>query len=249
MKQQNSAKTLLWITFFAIAMGYLETAVVVYIREIYYPDGFQFPMRLIGYDIAVTEFFREIATVIMLIGAGIMAGRTALERFAYFIYSFAVWDIFYYVFLKLLLNWPDSLMTWDVLFLIPVTWIGPVIGPVVNSIMMIILALAIVYFTNLLERVKMGKIEWALLIIGSVIVIMAYTEEYTQFMMQYFSFGQLLDYSNANDVMRHATQYIPQVFKWWIYFTGIGMHFVAIGMFIYKNFRLYRQQKLGNSRK
>lgn len=238
MQSKESVRTLLWVTFFAIAMGYLESAVVVYIREIYYPEGFQFPMRLISYKIAVTEFFREIATLIMLIGAGIMAGRTALERFAYFIYSFAVWDIFYYVFLKLLLNWPASLLTWDVLFLIPITWIGPVIGPVINSIMMIILALAIISFTNLFKNVKISRIEWLLLIIGSLIVIIAYTEEYTGFMLQYFSFVQLFDYSNANEVMQYATLYSPKVFNWWIYCIGVSMHGIAIGLFIFRNYKM-----------
>ena len=28
---------------FAVSMGFLEAIVVVYIRELYYPDGFRFP--------------------------------------------------------------------------------------------------------------------------------------------------------------------------------------------------------------
>ncbi|MBK6833902.1 MAG: hypothetical protein IPG89_06345 [Bacteroidetes bacterium] len=65
----------------------------------------------------------------MLVGAGIIAGKTRLTRFAYFIIAFAIWDIFYYVFLYVLLQWPESLFTWDILFLVPVPWTGPVIAP------------------------------------------------------------------------------------------------------------------------
>ncbi len=77
----------------------------------------------------------------MLASVGIAAERNNIQRFTYFIISFAVWDIFYYVFLKLFLNWPESLLTWNILFLIPVTWVGPVIAPVILSALMIVLGL------------------------------------------------------------------------------------------------------------
>ena len=73
-------------------MGFLETSVVVYLRELYYPKGFTFPLVIIPNKIAVVEFWREIATIVMLVGAGIIAGKTRLSRFAYFIIAFAIWD-------------------------------------------------------------------------------------------------------------------------------------------------------------
>lgn len=94
----QTKKTLIWISLFAIAMGFLETSVVVYLRELYYPRGFKFPLVIIPNKIAVVEFWREIATIVMLVGAGIIAGKTRLSRFAYFIIAFAIWDIFYYCF-------------------------------------------------------------------------------------------------------------------------------------------------------
>src|SRR5665648_874707 len=87
---------LLWVTLFAVAMGMLESSVVIYLRELYYPDGFQFPLKATSYTIAVTEIFRELSTLIMLLGIGVLAGKNKHERFAWFIYSFAIWDIFYY---------------------------------------------------------------------------------------------------------------------------------------------------------
>lgn len=110
-------------------MAFLESAVVVYLRAIYYPDGNLFPMKLIEGRIAVTELWREAATMVMLITVAVIVSKRAIERFAWFIYAFAIWDIFYYVFLYFLLGWPQSLLTWDILFLIPVTWTGPVLAP------------------------------------------------------------------------------------------------------------------------
>jgi len=84
------------------------------------------------------ECCREAATIIMLAAVGIIAGKDNLQRFAYFLYAFAVWDIIYYAGLKVLLNWPSSFLTWDVLFLIPVPWIGPVLAPIISSLTMIL---------------------------------------------------------------------------------------------------------------
>ena len=135
-----SWQRILWLTVFSIAMAFLETAVVIYLREIYYPNGFMFPMVPMEGRLAVTEFWREAATLVMLLGVGVLAGKNFPTRFGGFIMAFAVWDIFYYVFLKLMLHWPESWLTWDLLFLIPVPWTGPVITPIIASLTMILLA-------------------------------------------------------------------------------------------------------------
>ncbi len=100
-------KLLIIVTAFAIAMGFLESAVVVYMREILYPGGFEFPLSPIPVRLAVAELLREVATLVMLVSIGILAGRRFSTGFAWFIYTFAIWDIFYYVFLWLLLGWPQ----------------------------------------------------------------------------------------------------------------------------------------------
>ena len=112
-------KTIFWVSVFGIAFGLVESAVVVYIREMYYPEGFNFPLKAISSRVITTELWREAATILMLIAIGVLAGKNAVQRFAYFLISFAVWDIFYYVFLKLFISWPESFLTWDILFLIP----------------------------------------------------------------------------------------------------------------------------------
>ena len=129
------------LTVFAVAMAFVEAAVVVYLRGLFYPEGFYatlaaFPVLYYG-----TEVFREAATIIMLATVAILAARRGWwERGAYFLLCFGVWDIFYYVWLYVLLEWPPSLLTSDVLFLIPVPWVAPVIAPVIASVVMIVVS-------------------------------------------------------------------------------------------------------------
>ncbi len=126
-------------------MAYVESAVVVYLWAIYHPDAFEFPLKAITDYKILVEVFREIATIFMLLAVAFLAGKKFWERFAYFMMTFAVWDIFYYVWLKILLDWPSSIFEWDVLFLIPLPWIGPVIAPVSISVLMLIFSFLITY--------------------------------------------------------------------------------------------------------
>ncbi len=233
---KKTITVIVWITLFAVAMGYLESAVVVYLRKIYYPDGFTFPLHVIDQDIGITEIFREFATLIMLAGAGIIAGRTRTEKFGFFIYCFAIWDIFYYVFLKLLLGWPESLMTWDILFLIPVTWVGPVIGPVINSLTMIVLALLISHFTDKNSTIKIQKIEWLMFAMGSLIIIISYTRDYSNYILSKFTFGELFSLPPRPEVSEYALGYVPESFPWWIFWNGQVIIFGGIYLF-YKRTR------------
>lgn len=232
---KKTIRTIIWVSIFSIAMAFLETAIVIYLRKLYYPEGFAFPLKVIDFDIAVTEFLRELATIIMLAGIGIIAGKKNIERFAYFIFSFAVWDIFYYVFLKVMLNWPESFLTWDILFLIPAIWIGPVLAPLINSFTMIFLALGIIYFVEKKGNALLNSTEWTLLIAGSFLVIFAYTQEFSAFMLNRFSIFELFKLNNKNEIIAYACTYIPEYFNWWIFFTGEFMHLTAIYLIINRN--------------
>ena len=233
--RKSTLNKIFWLTIFAIAMGYMETAVVVYLRKIYYPEGFNFPLKPIDANIGSTEILREAATIIMLIGAGILAGRTKTEKFGFFIYCFAVWDIFYYVFLKILLGWPESLLTWDILFLIPVTWVGPVIGPVINSLSMIVLALLISYFSDKSPKIFINRKEWLLLITGSLIIIISYIEDYLDYMLDVFKPADIFSLTNNTALIERASQYIPESFSWWIYCLGEFILITAIVIFYFRN--------------
>jgi hypothetical protein len=229
---------LVWVTIFSIAMAYLESAVVVYLRALTYPGGFTFPMQPIGRNIALTEIFREAATIVMLIGAGILAGKNFTERFAWFLYCFAIWDIFYYVFLKILINWPPSLLTWDILFLIPVTWVGPVISPVIVSLTMILLAGFIIYFNSKNLKVKIHWQIWTLLINGSLVLILSFTWDYSRFILSHYSFSQIWSMPDNHALYNLAQQYVPQSFNWELFDIGELIILIAITWFAWRHFVL-----------
>ncbi len=210
-------QTLLWLTFFSIAMAFLESAVVVYLRELYYPQGFFFPLATMPGRIAITEILREVATIIMLLAAGYLAGRNSGQRFAWFVYCFAVWDIFYYVFLKLLVNWPESFTTWDILFLIPVVWTSPVIAPIGVSLTMILLAVTILYFENTGTSVVGSRLVKLCIIAGAFLIFLSFIWDYSAFLITHTPPDNLLQ-SEASS--RAFTQYIPDAFNWWLYWAG-----------------------------
>jgi len=133
----KSSRTILYVGIFAVAFAFVESSVVVYLRLLYYPEGFAFPLKPALMSQMAVELSREFATIVMLVMVGIIAGKSRWQRFSYFMIAFGVWDIFFYVWLKLILHWPASLLDWDILFLIPVPWIGPVIAPVLVSVVMI----------------------------------------------------------------------------------------------------------------
>lgn len=168
--------TLLHVVIFSIAMGYLEAAVVVYLREIYYPEGFLFPLKLLSTRDVMAELGRELATLVMLVMIGIISGKTKIQRFAFFLLAFGVWDIAYYLVLWLTLGWPPSLFTWDILFLLPVIWVGPVLAPCILSATMILCAIL------MLNREKVGQFRLSpriltCLIAGALVVIASFCED------------------------------------------------------------------------
>lgn len=220
---KNTIYLLIWIAIFAIAMGFLESAVVVYLRTIYYPQGFAFPLRILDPGIVTTEVIREAATMIMLITIAMITFKDAISRFAVFIYAFAIWDIFYYVFLWLLLKWPPTVLTWDILFLIPVTWVGPVLAPVVNSLTMILLAIIIINYKTKNELFRLTMIEWLFLLSGSAVFIIAYTQPYMQFMLTRYTFSNFLHFTPNKEIRDYTGKFIPMHFNWILFCLGEGL--------------------------
>jgi hypothetical protein len=223
-------KTLYVVTLFAIAMGFLESAVVVYLREILYPEGFAFPLSPIPVDLAVTELLREFATMVMLVTIGILVAKRFSTGFAWFLYTFAIWDIFYYVFLRLLVGWPESLLTWDVLFLIPTTWTGPVLSPILVSFTMIFFALLMLVQAERERETRIAPLEWAGLIIGSLVLILAFIFDYSNHMLTHFSLPGMFEIKNP-EVLEVATRYIPSRFPWLIFCAGEILILGSIGAY------------------
>ena len=236
-------KTILWITIFGIAMGFFESAIVIYLRQIVYPDGFSFPLQPIPENLATTEILREAFSLIMLLSVGILTGKSSITRFAYFIFSFAVWDIFYYIFLKLLINWPESLFTMDILFLLPVTWTGPVITPLILSALMIILALLVLYFSSVNEKVIIKTHELLIFITGSLIIIISFIADYTKFILSHFSFRDLWSVPKEK-LFAFSLKYYPDNFYWNIFWAGVIVILSGIVFFTRRNISLLKTTKV-----
>jgi len=148
---QISGRQLLIAALFGIAFGFVEASVVVYLRAaVGLLPGYggtlsdvaslssplyqqakviaELPRSLLA-----VEFFREIATMVMLVNIALLTATARRERWAIFLWTFGVWDIFYYVGLWATVRWPSSFTAPDVLFLIPVPWLSQVWFPILVS--------------------------------------------------------------------------------------------------------------------
>jgi hypothetical protein len=183
------------LVLFAVAFGYVEAAVVVYLRHVYEPlrealypgrpagDLFPLiPMAQLSSEhvrLLAVELGREAATLLMLAGAGILAARDRRQWIAGFAVSFGVWDITFYVFLKVLVDWPASLLTWDLLFLIPVPWVGPVLAPLIVSAVLIVCGLITLSRDWDGRPIRATPSHWICLVGGALVIIVAFTWNYS----------------------------------------------------------------------
>ena len=197
-------------------MAGLEGAVVVYLRALYYPDGFSVILKIIDVHTLLVEVARELMTIIMLASIAYLIGKDFKERFAYFLFTFGVWDIFYYVWLKIFLDWPATLSDWDILFLIPITWLGPVWAPVVCSITMIYLSLVIIKNPGYI----FSKVVVGLLITGSLFILFTFMKDYGLLVSE---FGFAL----TPELIEAAQARIPQPYSWFIFLLGESMLIIA----------------------
>jgi hypothetical protein len=162
---------------FGVAMAFLESAVVVYLqRALGMEVGVLFPLRDPGAvgDLAAIEVGREAATLVMLAATGWLAGRSGLERLAWTAVAFGTWDILYYAWLWVFIGWPPSLTTWDLLFLIPVPWAGPVWSPVAVSVALVGFGLAAAARLRAGRPVRVGPAQVAAGLLGGLVVIVAF---------------------------------------------------------------------------
>jgi hypothetical protein len=168
---------LLWLAIFAIAMAQLEAAVVAYLRELYYPDGFRFPLVTLRNRIAAVEIGREAATVVMMLAVARLASRDGWRRLSAFLFTFGLWDIFYYAWLWIMLGWPDGLLTWDILFLIPLPWVGPVLAPMLIALTMAAAGLAIEVLRDRGRTPRVHRVEWAVIVAGAVALLTVFMSD------------------------------------------------------------------------
>jgi hypothetical protein len=192
-----------WVACYAVAMAAVESAVVVYLRALHPADA---PLTVLLHEIPAhfipIEIGREVATLVMLLAIAAVASRTARDAFLYFALAFGVWDIFYYVWLKVFIGWPPSLLTWDVLFLIPVPWLGPVIAPVIVSLGLVAGSLWLLAVPSL----RPPRLAWGLAMLGATLVLLSFTVDY-----------------------RYAlARTDPPRFRWELYWAGIVVAVVGL---------------------
>jgi hypothetical protein len=240
--EKEDKKKLLWVGIFAIAMAFVETMIVFYLRKLYYPSNILFPLNVsMPTQILVLEWIREASTIIMLFAVAVIAGKKVRERFAYFIYAFAIWDIFYYVWLKVILNWPASLMTWDVLFLIPITWASPVLCPILVSLTMILGAYLILNY----PKKRTTKDNKRLIMLGGALIYASFVLNYSELLFKkayVLKFSEVIINQKLTEITPLITQeliatsasYIPSYFNWPIFILGELLVLLAIYLFYRK---------------
>jgi hypothetical protein len=195
---KKTVHSLLIGTIFTVAMAYVEATIVVYLRNIYYPQGFHFPLAEVSWFIVLVEAGREAATIIMLYAVARMLAAKSREILFYFFYAFGIWDIFYYAWLKILLNWPSSLLQWDVLFLIPLPWIGPVLAPLLVSLGLIGSSLVMLYYESSDHPLRFKLWEIVSEITAALLIIISFLTE----------------------TRTIISARVPQNYYWWLFAAG-----------------------------
>jgi hypothetical protein len=213
-------RTILALLLFGTAFGYLEAAVVCYLRALHEPARQRFypgrppadlfplltlnQLRASGAEqrqTLVIEIGREAATIIMLAAIALAVARNAGDWAAAFVIVFGTWDISFYVFLKVLLGWPASLFTWDILFLIPVPWVGPVLAPVLVSTGMVAAGVWHLRGQAQGRPVRIYAAHWSGILVGAAVIVFSFAMDY-----RYIMSGG-----------------IPARFNWWVFTTGLGV--------------------------
>lgn len=188
---------MLAVLLFGVAFGYLEAAVVTYLRALhepvrrhYYPGrpaSELFPLLTLEQTrsaapeqirVIVIEVGREASTLLMLAALALAVSENAAQWAAAFVIAFGTWDLVFYAGLKLLLDWPASLLTWDILFLIPVPWAAPVLAPSLVSAAMIVSGIWHFRREAIREPVHIAPSQWAGILAGAAILIISFTLDY-----------------------------------------------------------------------
>jgi hypothetical protein len=167
----------LWfvVVLFAVGMAWVEAASVYYLRLLVdrvvpYQAN---PLPVAG-PLGAVEMVREAATLVMLLTVGMLAGRTWPVRLGYSAIAFGVWDILYYVFLAVMTGWPTSVLDWDILFLLPLPWWGPVIAPVSIAMLMIALGSFVTQSSDHARATSFTWISWNLSGLGTLLALYAF---------------------------------------------------------------------------
>jgi hypothetical protein len=160
-------RKLWWVAVYAVAMAYLEAAVVVYLRALLH---IELTHVSLGHYFNI-EVGREAATIVMLVAVGRVAGRKLPDRLAYGAFAFGLWDIWYYIWLAVLVGWPETLFDWDILFLIPLRWWGPVLSPVLIALLLCIVGIFVIVRTERGDKMEFTTARLVTLALGGLLAL------------------------------------------------------------------------------
>ena len=205
--ETNPRARWLIVTVFAIAMAWVEAAVVFYLRTmIGRIDPYQTNPLPVVANLSTVELVREAATLLMLLTVGMLAGQTWRTRLGYAAIAFGFWDIFYYVFLRLMCGFPHSPLDWDVLFLLPLPWWGPVLAPVLIATLMIVWGTLVNSGPPGQPAPFLERSVWIPSLAGIAIALYVFMAD------------SLKALKGGEDAVRHV---LPESFRWRLY--GVGL--------------------------
>ncbi len=173
-------KRFLWVSVYAIAMAFLEAVAVAYIRGLLHITADHVSLGAW----ARMEIWREVATIVMLAAVGWMAGRNRLDRWSFGLFAFGLWDIWYYVWLRVLLGWPETLLDWDTLFLIPLRWWGPVLSPVLIAALICVTAVLAVVRTERGQRPQVTPARVGVVALGGLLALYVFMSDSLHALLQ-----------------------------------------------------------------
>lgn len=234
--ENSPGQNFVWLAAFAAAMGLLEAIVVVYLRELYHSTGFQFPMQPVPQRTLMIEILREICTIVMLAAVAGAVHRNRALRISSFLFTFGLWDVFYYLGLKLLLNWPPSLFTWDMLFLIPVAWTAPVLAPLISAFTFTAIGLLLTFLQNGYQIVRTGALARALMGTGAFLLFLTFIWDHAKIIIEGGFFSAVLGVERDPAFQAAVSAYVPASFHWLLFVLGEAM-MVAGAIVVYKETR------------
>ncbi|MCH7580867.1 MAG: hypothetical protein IIB22_11540 [Chloroflexi bacterium] len=204
----ESVRRLPLVAAYAVAMACVEAAVVAYLREIYGIEDLVRDLPTAADRLTAIELGREGATIVMLLAVGWLAGRHLQDRLGHFVFAFGVWDIAYYGWLVVIEGWPRSPLDWDVLFLIPVPWWGPVLAPALIAAVMCVGGAAAVLGA---DRGVSWRLTWTNVAVAAVgIAIVLYT----------FTVDGLTALPDGLDAVAAVR---PSAFQWPLFLLGFSV--------------------------
>jgi hypothetical protein len=191
---------------FAAAMAWMEGATVYYLRVLVNRvEPYQSAPLPLGGPLALVELAREAATLVMLLTVGVLAGRTPATRVGYTAVAFGVWDILYYVFLWIICGWPRSLFDWDVLFLLPLPWWGPVLAPCCIAALMIVWGTVATQHAGYSAARALTRTRLSVTAAGTMLALYVFMAD---------TLEAALDGRNVGHVL-------PASFNWWVFCAAV----------------------------